>query len=97
MQKHRIHLEYDENLGLLHFVIFILFIHTIYHLCKDSQMIIPKYFSHVFEKEKVTFSSQKRHHSIKLICLHANFVIFTSLTIYHGVKKYIFMKGQLTA
>lgn len=91
------HLEYDENLGLLHFVIFILFIHTICHLCKDSQMIIPKYFSHFFEKEKVTFTSQKRHHSMKLICLHANFVIFTSLTIYNGVKKYIFMKGQLTA
>lgn len=97
MQRHRPHLLYDENLGLLHFVIFILFIHIICHLCKDSQMIISKYFSHFFEKEKVTFSSQKRHHSIKLICLHANFVIFTSLTIYHGVKKYIFMKGQLTA
>ena len=93
MQKQRTHLKYDENLGLLHFIIFMLFIHIICHLCKESQMIISKYFSlFFFEKKKVTFSSQKRHHSIKLICLHANFVIFTSLTIYHGVKK-IYIHG----
>lgn len=47
-------------------------------------------FSRSFDSKKVTFGSPGRRFSIKLICLHANFVIFPSLTIYHRVKKYIY-------
>lgn len=39
---------YDEEFRIIAFIIFMLFIHIICHLYKDSQMIISKYFSHSF-------------------------------------------------
>lgn len=44
MQQQRTHLQYDENLRLLHFIIFILFREAIYHLGNDIHAIISKYF-----------------------------------------------------
>lgn len=85
-------LIHDENSYLFHF-------HVLHYVeawfCLRHMPLFIYFFP--YAQNKVTFFSQTSHLPIKLICLHANFVTFTSLTIYHGIKKFIFMKEKPAA